>query len=138
MKHILLITSFVVNSFIFQTKLRLPIRAISFNNLNTQSGINLIINGKDIDGYDHRYLEYNNSDIRQPIITQTLVTAEEIHMFNKNNYKLNLLNKLLDPNVSNVEKILELELYEQHGDSYNYSNNINAGGLFNDWNMTII
>jgi hypothetical protein len=138
MKHILLITAFVANSFIFRTKLRLPARAISFNNLNTQSVINLIINGKDIDGYDHRYLEYNNSDIRQPIITQTLVTAEEIHMFNKNNYKLNLLNRLLDPNVSTVEKILELELYEQHGDSYKYSNNINAGGLFNDWNMTII
>jgi hypothetical protein len=138
MKHILLITSFVVNSFIFQTKLRLPIRAISFNNLNTQSGINLIINGKDIDGYDHRYLEYNNSDIRQPIITQTLVTGEEIHMFNKNNYKLKLLNKLLDPNVSTVEKILEVELYEQHGDSYKHSNNINAGGLFDDWNITII
>jgi hypothetical protein len=138
MKHILLITSFVVNSFIFRTKLLLPTRAISFNNLNTQSGINLIINGKDIDGYDHRCLEYNNSDIRQPIITQTLVTAEEINMFNKNNHKLNLLNKLLDPTVSTVEKILEVELYEQHGDSYKYSNNINAGGLFDDWNMTIL
>ena len=138
MKHILLITSFVVNSFIFRTKSRLHSPAISFNNLNPQRNINLIINGKDIDGYDHRYLEYNNSDIRQPIITQTLVTAEEINMFNKNNYKLNLLNKLLDPNVSTVEKLLEVELYEQHGDSYKHSNNINAGGLFDDWNITIL
>ena len=122
MKFTLLIFSFVAKQFLHRTVLK--------SELSKSKNI--------YDGYDHRYLEYNNSDIRQPIITQTLVTAEEINMFNKNNYKLNLLNKLLDPNVSTVEKLLEVELYEQHGDSYKHSNNINAGGLFDDWNITIL
>lgn len=50
-----------------------------------------------------------------------------------NFFKMNLLNKLEDNKISNFEKIKLID--QSHIFDYNYSSNIMAGGLLDDFNF---
>ena len=108
---------------------------------------------RELEGCDHRYLttnetsflklnysQNNNGNNSNSLYENSLsTTLEDIYMFNKHMYQLKLLNKLLRNDVSIIEKINEIEQNElYYNNNSEYSFNLMAGGLFNDWNSSII
>jgi hypothetical protein len=99
------------------------------------------------DGNDHRYNVTNNFPIKK-LNTTKYEELSYIHIQNdedneksivlsrirKNNYKLNLLKKLLKDDVSEIEKLKEIESYELNKEEESkYKLNLKAGGLLEDW-----
>lgn len=133
MRFALLITSFVSKGLLTRT------------NVYNQ----LFENKHDADGFDHRYITLNgssvsnlqlNSSVSKEIISSSSATLEELHKFKQNFYKLKLLNKLLNDNVSIIEKTQEVDFYEKTVINSKISistHNLTAGGLFKDWDTII-
>jgi len=66
--------------------------------------------------------------------TRVEVSPEFNYVFKKRFYQLNLLRKLENPEVSTLEKIQDLEIYDGYNEnSSKYTVNLKAGGLFKDW-----
>lgn len=125
--------------FSFVTKQLLHRKGLNFG--LTLSGI---IN-KNIQGCDHRYFNSNetfsmNDNTTIPIAYQT-ATLEDIYsniITMGYFYKLKLLKKLTSSEISDQEKIQHLEIYEGYNNNSKHTINLTAGGLFKDWNATII
>jgi hypothetical protein len=114
----LLIFSFVTIKRITKTVLECGIQLVSETR---NSNINKFR------GYDQRFNE-------------TLVEerAELNYLFRKRFYQLNLLRKLETSDISTLEKIQDLEVYDGYNEnSSKYSVNLKAGGLFKDWESDI-
>jgi hypothetical protein len=86
------------------------------------------------DGYDHRYLNANESSLlNNTAIIQTF-TFEDIYRFNGYFYKLKLLKKLINPEISEQEKLAEIDKYESYNNNNSkYKFDLTAGGLYKDW-----
>jgi len=89
-------------------------------------------------GCDHRYFNFINGTIVNPDAPNHLKTLEDNYRFNKNFYKLRLLTKLLNKDISEVEKLKELEIYNGYKNESKYVTNLSAGGLYKDWDTTIL
>lgn len=98
------------------------------------------------DGCDHRYF-IKNETISESINSTTnininlksdIVTSEEIYRITNNFYKLKLLKKLTSPTVSESEKLSEIDIYESNNNNSKYKVDLTAGGLYKDWDTTII
>jgi hypothetical protein len=104
-----------------------------------------VLNGrldKNTDGCDHRYFTANesfsiNNNTMVPIAHET-VTLEDIYRFNSYFYKLKLLKKLTNPTLSNIEKLQHLEIYEGYNNKSKYAIDLSSGGLYKDWDETIL
>jgi len=95
------------------------------------------------DGCDHRYLTANesfsiNNNTVAPFAYQSEATVEDIYKFNGYFYKLKLLKKLTSPEISEQEKISAIDTYEGYNNSSKYTIDLKAGGLYKDWDITII
>ena len=114
MKFALLIFSLVPKQFLH--------RMVLTSELSKSKNINIY------DGYDHRYL----------ITNETLYSNETIlEDIRGYFYKFNLLKKLTSPIVSEQEKIAAIERYEGYNNS-KYKVDLTAGGLYKDWETTIL
>jgi hypothetical protein len=130
MKFTLLIFSLVAKQFLH--------RMVLTSELNKAKNINIY------DGYDHRYLNTNDTfatndtfSTNNTMTTQPAhqaATLEDIYRFNGYFYKLKLLNKLTSPEISLKEKIASLEAYEGYNNKSKYATDLTAGGLYKDWN----
>ena len=124
MRFNLLIFSFVTKQFLHKTALN--------GRLN-----------KNTDGYDHRYLTANetvliNNSTAAYIAHYAVATLEDIHRFNSYFYKLKLLKKLTNPSTSEAEKLQHLEIYEGYNNKSKYATDLTVGGLYKDWDSTIL
>ena len=112
------------------------------------------------DGNDHRYNTKNNLPVKKLNTTKYeelshISTDEEINTLSRigrNLYKLNLLKKLLRTDVSEIEKLKDIESSyekcigvdktEDEDDKYEdkhskYKFNLKAGGLLKDWDFDL-
>lgn len=112
MKFVLLIFSFVAKQFLHRTVLT--------NELSKSKNI--------YDGYDHRYLITNETTLEETY--SNIITMGYF-------YKLKLLKKLTSPEISEPEKLAEIERYEGYNNNTKYSVDLTAGGLYKDWETTI-
>ena len=125
--------------FSFVTKQLLHRKGLNFG--LTLSGI---VN-KNIQGCDHRYFNSNetfsmNDNTTIPIADQT-ATMEDIYsniITMGYFYKLKLLKKLRNPEISEPEKLAEIERYEGYNNNSKYNADLTAGGLYKDWETTIL
>jgi hypothetical protein len=118
MKFVLLIFSFVAKQFLHRTVLT--------NELSKSKNI--------YDGYDHRYLITNET------LCSNETTLEDTHsniITMGYFYKLKLLKKLTNPEISEPEKLAEIERYEGYNNNSKYNVDLTAGGLYKDWETTI-
>lgn len=123
MRFNLLIFSFVTKQFLNKTTLN--------GRLN-----------KNTDGCDHRYFTANetviiNNTTMIPIAYEA-ITLEDIYRFNGYFYKLKLLKKLTNPSISEPEKLTAIEQHDGYNNKSKYSTDLTAGGLYNDWDATIL
>ena len=123
MRFNLLIFSFVSRQFFYRTVLNARLN-------------------KNTDGCDHRYFTANeafsiNNNTTTPTAYET-ATLEDIYRFNCYFYKLKLLKKLTSPIVSEQEKIASLEAYQGYNNKSKYKVDLTAGGLYKDWDTTIL
>jgi hypothetical protein len=99
------------------------------------------------DGNDNRYNITNNLPIKNLNSTHYeelscishISNDEEINLLSnigKNIHMLKLLKKLLNKNISEIEKLKEIKSYETEEES-KFKLNLKAGGLFEDWDMVI-
>jgi hypothetical protein len=96
---------------------------------------------KNTDGCDHRYFTANESfsinNTTTPITYET-VTLEDIYRFNGYFYKFKLLKKLTSLEISELEKLATIEEHEIYNNKSKYTTDLTAGGLYKDWDTTII
>jgi hypothetical protein len=124
MKFVLLIFSFVAKQFLHRTSLN--------GRLN-----------KNTDGCDHRYFTTNESfsfsinNTNTTPTTHEAFTSEDMYRFNCYFYKFKLLKKLTSPELSEPEKLAEIERYEGYNNNSKYKVDLTAGGLYKDWETTI-
>jgi len=98
------------------------------------------------DGNDYRYNITNNLPIKKlnlrnyEVASPFMTNDEEIIVLSnigKNMHKLKILKKLLKKDVSEIEKLKEIESYEtcigKKEEESKYKLNLKAGGLFKDW-----
>ncbi len=105
-----------------------------------------ILNGrlnKNTDGCDHRYFTANETIlINNNSISYTghyaVAALEDIYRFNGYFYKLALLNKLTNPRISEPEKLTAIEQHEGYNNKSKYATDLTAGGLYSDWDATIL
>ena len=104
-----------------------------------------ILNGrlnKNTDGCDHRYFTTNESafinNTTMIPIAYEVVTLEDIYRFNGYFYKLRLLKKLTSPVVSEPEKLKAIEEDGGYNNKSKYAIDLTEGGLFKDWDATIL
>ena len=91
---------------------------MSHNNLNERWNTIIKINTNyTINGYDQRYNESFN--------------YTELHKFNENFRKYNLLKILEDKKISTEHKLKLIN------NKSSYNTNLSEGGLFKDWNFTM-
>jgi hypothetical protein len=109
-------------------------------NIRKTNNILTALNGRrKYEGYDHRYINYYNvsvNDTHSKYVLDVIYdepTTEDIYNFNHNFFKYSLLQKLMNPKVSEITKLKELELYNGYQNKSKYAIDIAAGGLFNDW-----
>jgi len=125
MKFALLIFSLVSKQFLHRIDLT--------SELSKRKSINIY------DGYDHRYLNANESSLlNNTSIIQTL-TFEDINITLKIEdyfYKFKLLKKLINPEISQLEKLAEIDKYESYNNS-KYKVDLTAGGLYKDWETNL-
>jgi len=123
MRFNLLIFSFVAKQFLHRTTLK--------------SSLN-----KNTDGCDHRYFTANESfsinNNTTTIIAYETVTLEDIYRFNGYFYKFKLLKKLTSPEISEAEKMKAIDVYQDYNNNSKYAVDLTAGGLYKDWNTTIL
>ena len=101
------------------------------------------------DGNDHRYNITNNLPIKNLKLTNhdvsSFITNNEdiiiLSNIGKNIYILKILKKLLNKNVSEIEKLKEIESYEKcigyTEEESIYKLNLKAGGLLKDWDFDL-
>ena len=113
-KQIFFLTSRPINSNISKD-------IYDYNNFITQNKINFKSNV--YEGYDKRCI--NITDLT------------DMNTIKKNFYKKNILDKLVSVNIDMYTKLKYVDEYYSLCDNKNkYIMNLNAGGLFNDWNFT--
>jgi hypothetical protein len=76
-------------------------------------------------GFDERFNQTSDNN------SEMLIT------FQKNMVKMNLLKKLQSMDISEAEKLKEVEKYQSDNYESKYLYNLEAGGLYNDWNFNI-
>jgi hypothetical protein len=94
-------------------------------------------------GYDHRYIIKNETTLNLTyssfILNENLqMTSEEMHRFNDYFYKFKLVKKLQNHDISEINKLTELEKYEGYNNKSKYTLDLTAGGLFKDWDINIL
>jgi hypothetical protein len=95
--------------------------------------------GRKYEGYDHRYINYYNVSVNDTHSKYVLevnydtLTPEDVYNFNRNFFKYALLQNLMNPKISEITKLEELELYNGYQNKSKYVVDITSGGLFNDW-----
>lgn len=122
MRFNLLIFSFVTKKFLHRTVLN--------------SRVN-----KNTDGCDHRYFTANESvaiNNATSQISYEVVTLEDIYRFNVYFYKLRLLKKLTNPEISEPEKLNVINDHYGYNNKSKYTIDLTAGGLYKDWDATIL
>jgi len=120
MKFALLIFSLVIKKFLYRIDIS--------SDLSKIKSINIY------DGYDHRY----------PITNETLYSNETRpeDMYSNiitmgNFYKFKLLKKLINPEISQLEKLAEIDIYESYNNNSKYKVDLTAGGLYKDWETNL-
>lgn len=127
MKFTLLIFSLVAKQFLHRTVLK--------GRLN-----------KNTDGCDHRYFTANESFSFSFSINNTQIAHQEATMEDTYSniitmgyfYKLKLLKKLTSLELSEPEKLAAIEIYEGYNNNSQYKVDLTAGGLYKDWETTIL
>jgi hypothetical protein len=124
MRFNLLIFSFVTNQFLHRTILNARLN-------------------KNTDGCDHRYFTANetiliNNNTASYNAHYAVAALEDVHRFSIYFYKLNLLKKLTNPGVSEPEKLTAIEESDGYNDKSKYAKDLTAGGLYSDWDITIL
>jgi hypothetical protein len=96
---------------------------------------------KNTDGCDHRYFTANESfsinNNTNPIVSDA-ATLDDVYRFNSYFYKLKLLKKITSPIVSEQEKLTAIENYEGYNNKSKHTIDLTAGGLYKDWDITIL
>jgi hypothetical protein len=105
-----------------------------------------VLNGrlnKNTDGCDHRYFTANetiliNNNTANHTAHYVLDAMEDVYRFNCYFYKLKLLKKITNPRISNPEKLTAIKEAEGYNNESKYTLDLTSGGLFKDWDVTIL